>query len=183
MTDTPDRERVVEILSKWAQEIVQRDGGFYAYLSRDALTAAGYSIITPEERQTVEAIATWLHDEVEWPDPDFPDHSWPEHPDDTGQRGDGWLKILPKDTQEQFHEIARRLASRFKFPTPEERQILDKIRAGTHVCAPKEATEAAADHIFDYACAFNDHEDPKHETSYETYKKAVIAAAQEEDKG
>jgi len=59
----------------------------------------------------VERLAQWLHDEVEYPDPNFPHHHWPEHPDDTGQRQGGWLKIIPKDTQEQFRDIARRLAT------------------------------------------------------------------------
>lgn len=59
----------------------------------------------------VEQIAQWLHDEVEYPDPHFPDYHWPEHPDDTGQREDGWLHIVPKDTQAQFRDIARRLAT------------------------------------------------------------------------
>lgn len=59
----------------------------------------------------VEQIAQWLHDEVEYPDPNFPHYHWPEHPDDTGQREGGWLNILPKDIQEQFRDIARRLAT------------------------------------------------------------------------
>lgn len=57
----------------------------------------------------VERAAQWLHDEVEYPEHPFPHYSWPDHPDDTGQRGDGWLKIVPKDVQEQFRDIAKRL--------------------------------------------------------------------------
>ena len=65
----------------------------------------------------IEALAQWLHDEVDYPDPDFPNHSWPEHPDDTGQRCDGWLKIIPKNVQEQFRDIAKRLHHHFTAPS------------------------------------------------------------------
>lgn len=75
----------------------------------DALAApSGQATLEGVDR--VERLAQWLHDEVDYPDPDFPNYSWPDHPDDTGQRGDGWLKIVPKDVQEQFRDIARRLA-------------------------------------------------------------------------
>ena len=59
--------------------------------------------------EMVEMLAKWLHDEVEWPEYDYPERSWPEHEGDTGQRGDGWLKIVPPDVCEQFRDIARRL--------------------------------------------------------------------------
>lgn len=61
--------------------------------------------------ELVERLAQWLHDEVDYPDPHFPNYHWPEHPDDTGQREGGWLHIIPKDTQAQFRDIARRLAT------------------------------------------------------------------------
>lgn len=63
--------------------------------------------------EAVEWLAQWLHDEVEWPNPDFPCDNWPEHPDDTGQSVDGHLNIIPADTQEQFRTIARRLLTAF----------------------------------------------------------------------
>lgn len=59
--------------------------------------------------EMVEMLAKWLHDEVEWPEYNYPERSWPEHEGDTGQRGDGWLKIVPPDVCEQFRDIARRL--------------------------------------------------------------------------
>ncbi|MCB1513043.1 MAG: hypothetical protein KDJ36_19275, partial [Hyphomicrobiaceae bacterium] len=59
--------------------------------------------------EMVETIAKWLHDEVEWPEYNYPERSWPEHEGDAGQRGDGWLKIVPPDVCEQFRDIARRL--------------------------------------------------------------------------
>jgi len=65
----------------------------------------------PVAEDLVERLSQWLHDEVDYPDPHFPQHTWPAHPDDTGQRSGGWLKIIPKDTQEQFRDIARRLAT------------------------------------------------------------------------
>lgn len=74
----------------------------------------------------VERLAQWLHDEVEYPDPNFPYHNWPEHPDDTGQRGDGWLKIVPKDTQEQFRDIAKRLATLSQKHATAEKARADK---------------------------------------------------------
>ncbi|TDR90347.1 hypothetical protein [Enterovirga rhinocerotis] len=64
----------------------------------------------------IERIAQWLHDEVVYPDPSFPHYSWPEHEDDTGQRGDGWLRMVPRDTQEQFRDIARRFYRGFVAP-------------------------------------------------------------------
>lgn len=67
--------------------------------------------VSPEpDAELMESLAQFLHDEVEWPEFDYPDRSWPEHEGDTGQRGDGWLKIVPPDVCEQFRDIARRLA-------------------------------------------------------------------------
>lgn len=56
----------------------------------------------------VETVAQWLHDEGGFDD-SFPGRTWPEHPDDTGQREGGWVKIVPSDVQAKFRDVARRL--------------------------------------------------------------------------
>lgn len=82
----------------------------------------------------VERLAQWLHDEVEWPDPNFPNHSWPEHPDDTGQRGDGWLKIVPKDVQAKFRSIAERLATHSAALTAEQPVAVKALEPFAEAC-------------------------------------------------
>lgn len=56
----------------------------------------------------VEAVAQWLHDEGGFGD-SFSGRTWPEHPDDTGQREGGWVKLVPSDVQAKFRDVARRL--------------------------------------------------------------------------
>lgn len=56
----------------------------------------------------VEAVAQWLHDEGGFADA-CPTRTWPEHPDDTGRREGGFVRLVPKDVQAQFRDVARRL--------------------------------------------------------------------------
>lgn len=56
----------------------------------------------------VQRVAQWLHDEGGFMDA-WPDRTWPEHPDDTGQRDGGYVKIVPSDVQAHFRDVARRL--------------------------------------------------------------------------
>lgn len=55
----------------------------------------------------VEAVAQWLHDEGGFGD-SFSGRTWPEHPDDTGQREGGWVKLVPSDVQAKFRDVGRR---------------------------------------------------------------------------
>jgi len=65
-----------------------------------------------EEADRIEACAQWLHDEGGFDDA-WTQHTWPEHPDDTGQRDGGFVKIVPSDVQAKFREVATRLLKRF----------------------------------------------------------------------
>lgn len=58
--------------------------------------------------EDVERVAQFLHDEGGFGDA-MTDRTWPEHPDDTGQREGGWVKIVPADVQAKFRDVARRL--------------------------------------------------------------------------
>lgn len=60
------------------------------------------------EEVAIEHFAQWLHSEVDWPDPDFPHATWPEHDADDGQRGAGFVQIVPRDVAAKFRDIARR---------------------------------------------------------------------------
>ena len=61
----------------------------------------------PEDSQLVEEVAQFLHDEggfdEAW------QATWPEHPDDTGQREGGFVRIVPTDVQAKFRDVSRRL--------------------------------------------------------------------------
>lgn len=70
----------------------------------------------------IETIAQFLHDEGGFGDA-YPDHSWPEHPDDTGQREGGWVKLVPIDAQAQFRDVARRLATMLPAPAPAQEAV------------------------------------------------------------
>lgn len=121
----------------------------------------------------VERLAQWLHDEVEYPDPNFPYHNWPEHPDDTGQRGDGWLKIVPKDTQEQFRDIAKRLATLSQKHATAEKARADKAEKA--LADEREACAKAAEGKspeFDFQAALAEHRDDEY-----GYHSGRIAAA------
>ncbi|MCC0052129.1 MAG: hypothetical protein H6881_09650 [Rhodobiaceae bacterium] len=72
---------------------------------RDAMS--GVKIADKE----IEGLAQFLHDECEWPEWDFPAHSWPDHPDDDGKRGNGYLKIIPRSAADEFRELSRRILS------------------------------------------------------------------------
>ncbi|SCW57218.1 hypothetical protein SAMN02927924_01450 [Sphingobium faniae] len=76
--------------------------------------------------EQVERVAQWLHDEGGFDDA-WSDRTWPEHPDDTGQREGGYVKLVPSDVQTKFREVAARLMRRFpsalpSTPSSKERQ-------------------------------------------------------------
>lgn len=60
----------------------------------------------------VEQVAQFLHDEGGFDDA-WNCRTWPEHPDDTGQRDGGFVKIVPSDVQAKFRDVARRLVAGF----------------------------------------------------------------------
>lgn len=66
--------------------------------------------------QAVEDLAQWLHDEVEWPEYIFPNHTWPLHDKDTGRRDDAFVRLVPMDVVHEFRDIAKRLLSRHPAP-------------------------------------------------------------------
>lgn len=78
--------------------------------------AAALSTPAPDagqvEAELIESIAQWLHDETDHPEA-FTQRTWPTHPNDTGQREGGWVKIVPVDVQARFREIAKRLVTGF----------------------------------------------------------------------
>jgi hypothetical protein len=78
----------------------------------------------------VEWVAQFLHDEGGFGDA-WTGHTWPEHPDDTGQREGGFVKIVPSDVQALFRDAARRLLiSRQALPIHGEmREALERIVA------------------------------------------------------
>jgi hypothetical protein len=78
----------------------------------------------------IESLAQWLHDEVEWPEFDFPNHSWPDHPDDDGKRGNAYLRIVPRSSADQFREIARRILSALSTPTSAQERIEELENGG-----------------------------------------------------
>jgi len=63
--------------------------------------------LMPSQR-AIERVAQFLHDEGGF-DESWSNHTWPEHPDDTGQRDGGFVKIVPVDVQAKFRDVARRL--------------------------------------------------------------------------
>jgi hypothetical protein len=71
----------------------------------------------------IEDLARWIHSEVEWPEYDFHDHSWPDHPRDDGKRGDGYLKIIPRSSADQFREIAARIIASFASPVAQATDV------------------------------------------------------------
>lgn len=85
---------------KWRLEAAER-----------AIAHAKSAALSPQELDAkeggVEALAQFLHDEGGFGDA-MPDRTWPEHPDDTGQREGGWVKIVPSDVQAHFRDVARR---------------------------------------------------------------------------
>jgi hypothetical protein len=63
-----------------------------------------------QDAHSVEAIAQFLHDEGGFDDA-WSYHTWPEHPDDDGQREGGFVKIVPSNVQAKFRDVARRLCT------------------------------------------------------------------------
>lgn len=63
--------------------------------------------------ETVERVAQFLHDEGGFDEAWSESATWPEHPDDTGQREGGYVRIVPSDVQAKFRDVARRLCLQF----------------------------------------------------------------------
>src|SRR3546814_302838 len=62
---------------------------------------------------TVERVVQFLHDEGGFDEAWSESASWPEHPDDTGQREGGYVRIVPSDVQAKFRDVAQRLCLQF----------------------------------------------------------------------
>ena len=73
----------------------------------EASAALATQPATSQEGEAVEALAQFLHDEGGFGDA-MTDRTWPEHDGDTGQRGEGWVKIVPSDVAAHFRDVARR---------------------------------------------------------------------------
>lgn len=85
-----------------------------------------------DDAELVEHVARWLHDETDHPS-SYPSRTWPEHKDDTGQRGNGFVKLVPVDAQAYFREIAARfvrsfISDRIEALTAERASMLKAIR-------------------------------------------------------
>lgn len=78
---------------------------------------AALANLAPTDAEAIERAAQWLHDEGGFGDAWF-NYTWPEHPDDTGQRDGGWVRIVPSDVQAKFREVARRMLKRFPAALP-----------------------------------------------------------------
>lgn len=89
---------------KFAAKSIRRAFGDYYRTALAKLTQP----VDPD----IEAVAKWLHDEGDF-DEAWSHRTWPEHPDDTGQREGGFVKIVPSDVQAKFRDVARRLLARF----------------------------------------------------------------------
>lgn len=87
---------------------------------------------TPNTEVAVEQVAQWLHDEggfdEAW------QATWPEHPDDTGQRDGGYVRIVSSDVQAKFRDVARRLLATGKLPfatrpsAPDRREVEARLK-------------------------------------------------------
>ena len=92
----------------------------------DRIRSAALSVPSQGAVKDAEFLAQYLHDECEWPEFDFPQHSWPDHPDDDGKRGDGYLKIVPKSSADEFRSLAQRILSALHSPAHSgEREALE----------------------------------------------------------
>jgi len=69
----------------------------------------------------IEKLAQFLHDEGGFGDA-MTGRTWPEHDGDTGQRGDGWVKIVPSDVVAKFRDVARRWLLPRAALTPDDTQ-------------------------------------------------------------
>ena len=72
----------------------------------------------------VEALAQFLHDEGGFDEAWIA--TWPAHPNDTGQRGGGYVKLVPIDVQAKFRDVAKRLAGQF-LTTPQHTTSPDAL--------------------------------------------------------
>lgn len=110
-----------------------------------------------------EQIAQFLHDEGGFDDA-WSNHTWPEHPDDTGQRDGGFVKIVPKDVQAKFREVAGRLVRGFKLADKDtlirqQQAEITKLREALSQCGPvlsPYAREHFPDAPLDYFLELND---------------------------
>lgn len=82
------------------------------------------------EAMRVEQLAQWLHDEGGFGE-SYSGRSWPEHPDDTGQRDGGYVKLVPSDAQAKFRDVARRCLARFpgSLPLPKTKEEGEAVTA------------------------------------------------------
>lgn len=92
------------ILKGWATNLPE--GVHWLYTNPPATQPAGDEPVGL--REEIERAAQWLHDEGGFGDA-WTQHTWPEHPDDTGQRDGGFVKIVPSDVQAKFREVATRM--------------------------------------------------------------------------
>ncbi len=74
----------------------------------------------------VERIAQFLHDEGGFDEAWRA--TWPEHPDDTGQREGGFVRIVPSDVQAKFRDIARRLHTMLLAATTTQATEIARLR-------------------------------------------------------
>jgi hypothetical protein len=85
-------------------------------------------LIALAERVDVETIAQWLHDEGGFDEAWSDSATWPEHPEDTGQRDGGYVRLVPSDVQAKFRDVARRLLMRFpRAGIPEQGAALNYV--------------------------------------------------------
>jgi len=80
----------------------------------------------------VERLAQFLHDEGGFGDA-MTDRTWPEHDGDTGQRGEGWVKIVPSDVAAHFRDVARRWLLSSTVPQASADEILFLRKALTAI--------------------------------------------------
>ncbi len=95
-----------------------------------------------------EQIAQFLHDEGGFDDA-WSRRTWPEHPDDTGQRDGGFVKIVPKDVQAKFREVAARLVRGFKL---DDKDTLLRQQQADTTAAETRGWNAAIDAAVSVAC-------------------------------
>jgi uncharacterized protein YjiS (DUF1127 family) len=81
-----------------------------AAITHGYISALPLAPAEPVGEAWVERVAQFLHDEGGFSE-SYTCCTWPEHPNDTGQREGGFVKIVPSDAQAHFRDVARRLAT------------------------------------------------------------------------
>lgn len=90
-----------------------------------------------DPKALIERVAQFLHDEGGFSEA-WTGRSWPEHPDDTGQRDGGWVKIVPSYVQAVFRDVAARLLTFFDpadLITRQQAEI-ERLREALMSCGP-----------------------------------------------